>query len=333
MPREYLLSENEKEYKANLHCHTTLSDGKFTPHQIKEQYKEKCYSIVAFTDHDVYIRHNDLSDENFLALNGFEAEFFDWEERKGSKRRNAHFCMIALDENIRFQPCYNKGHYLFFNPESSRELVEYDENEPPFVRSFEPENINLFIKKCREQNFFVTYNHPRWSLETLEDYGEYKGMNAIEIMNGVGVKMGADDICENSFEELLRKGNNIFAVAGDDTHERADLFWFWTNIRARELTYESISESLLKGNFYATSGPEFKELYVEDGKLVVKSSEVKYIRFATNHRHFNNCFNDDGTPKTEASFEIDFENDTYVRVVLEDFHGHFAFSNPYFVKK
>ena len=38
-------------YKANLYCHTTLSDGEFTPEQIKAAYQEQGYSIVAFTDH------------------------------------------------------------------------------------------------------------------------------------------------------------------------------------------------------------------------------------------------------------------------------------------
>ena len=43
-------------YKANLHCHTTLSDGEFTPEQIKAAYQEQGYSIVAFTDHRRYSR-------------------------------------------------------------------------------------------------------------------------------------------------------------------------------------------------------------------------------------------------------------------------------------
>ena len=33
-------------YKANLHCHTTLSDGHLTPQQVKEEYQKQGYSII-----------------------------------------------------------------------------------------------------------------------------------------------------------------------------------------------------------------------------------------------------------------------------------------------
>ena len=37
--RTYLLSQEGTFYKANLHCHTTVSDGKRTPEEIKKEYK------------------------------------------------------------------------------------------------------------------------------------------------------------------------------------------------------------------------------------------------------------------------------------------------------
>ena len=41
-------------YKANLHCHTTIFDGKLTPEETKRVYQEQGYSIIAFTDHHKY---------------------------------------------------------------------------------------------------------------------------------------------------------------------------------------------------------------------------------------------------------------------------------------
>ena len=72
--RKYLLSKDKNAYKANLHSHSTCSDGDFSPEELKELYKAQGYSIVAFTDHDVFLQHNDLTDENFLALNGYEID-------------------------------------------------------------------------------------------------------------------------------------------------------------------------------------------------------------------------------------------------------------------
>ena len=50
--KKYLLPENGTFYKANLHCHTVLSDGRLTPEQVRELYMSRGYSIVAFTDHN-----------------------------------------------------------------------------------------------------------------------------------------------------------------------------------------------------------------------------------------------------------------------------------------
>ena len=67
-----LLDSNKSFFKANLHCHTIYSDGKHTPEEVKEEYKKRGYSIVAFTDHEHIIDHSYLNDENFLAITAFE---------------------------------------------------------------------------------------------------------------------------------------------------------------------------------------------------------------------------------------------------------------------
>ena len=37
--RKYLLPETGSFYKANLHCHTVISDGRRTPEEVKALYK------------------------------------------------------------------------------------------------------------------------------------------------------------------------------------------------------------------------------------------------------------------------------------------------------
>ena len=70
--KQFLLPQGGNWYKACLHVHTTCSDGLGTPEEIKKMYTEKGYSIVAYTDHEVVIPHNDLRDENFLPITGAE---------------------------------------------------------------------------------------------------------------------------------------------------------------------------------------------------------------------------------------------------------------------
>ena len=334
MAKEFILSETGNDYRANLHCHTTLSDARLTPQEVKEQYKKLGYSIVAYTDHDVFVpHHKELSDESFLALNGFEAEFIDLNEKR-RKRRTTHLCMIALDENIVNQPCFHRTEYLYYAPESSRELVKYDENEPDFDRVYNPETVREFMRKCKEKGFFVTYNHPAWSLETFEQYGTYEEMDAMELINGGSFIIdGQFEFNHRDFELFLRQGKKIFAVAGDDNHRATDAGVAWTVIRAPKLTYKDICESLKKGNFYATNGPEIKSLYIEDGVMHVETSEARRILFNTAIRHAKHIYNEDGTAVTSGSFEIDYDEDEYVRVTVVGMDGSVCYSNAYFLDK
>ena len=45
------IKKDQPQYKANLHCHSTVSDGKLTPAELKDAYKNHGYSILCITDH------------------------------------------------------------------------------------------------------------------------------------------------------------------------------------------------------------------------------------------------------------------------------------------
>ena len=45
--RQYLIPENGKFYKANMHAHTNISDGNQSPEEVKQCFLRMGYSIVA----------------------------------------------------------------------------------------------------------------------------------------------------------------------------------------------------------------------------------------------------------------------------------------------
>src|SRR5262249_53694301 len=59
-------------WKAQLHCHTTNSDGKFDPRGLLERYREAGYTFVVLTDHERLTVCDDLNDATFLAVPGVE---------------------------------------------------------------------------------------------------------------------------------------------------------------------------------------------------------------------------------------------------------------------
>ena len=70
--KKILLDGNKQRFKVNLHCHTTVSDGTWTPEQVKDYYKSHGYSAVCYSDHDVLVGHEELCDEEFVALHACE---------------------------------------------------------------------------------------------------------------------------------------------------------------------------------------------------------------------------------------------------------------------
>lgn len=330
--KRYLLPENGKFYKANLHSHSTVSDGELTPGGMKALYKAQGYSILCCTDHEMMVPHHELSDDSFLMLTGFEIGF-DEEKDDFLDARVCDLCVIALSKSNVTQPCFHRTKY--HNPKRNGEIT-FDENEPDFEREYSADSINEAIRICREKGFFVTYNHPSWSIEHYEDYIKYKGMNAMEICNYSSFIDGYDEYNSKAYDDFLRKNERIFCIAADDNHNRRDpncrmwdSFGAFTMIKAEELTYESVADALKNGNFYSSQGPEIYSLYLEDDKLHVECSPADKVVCTVNRRRCMSRYNEETGEITHAVFELK-PADGYFRVTVIDKNGLKADTNAYF---
>ena len=67
------ISPGLPQFKANLHSHSNLSDGRLTPESMAEAYQARGYSVLAITDHEAPYDHSRLSTPDFLMLTGYEA--------------------------------------------------------------------------------------------------------------------------------------------------------------------------------------------------------------------------------------------------------------------
>ncbi len=55
-------------------------------------------------------------------------------------------------------------------------------------------------------------------------------------------------------------------------------------VKARKLDYDTVFAALKRGDFYSSTGPEIKSLYLEGDKVVIKTSAVKQIDLITDMR-------------------------------------------------
>lgn len=333
--KKYLISENGKFYKTNLHCHSTISDGKLTPEQVKEEYLRLGYSAVAFTDHDVLIRHNDLTDENFVALNGYEIEI-DLPAKIPApypfhREKCCHMCLVALSPSTTRQVCFHREKYLHRSAPDIINYLDYDKNLPNYERVYNHDCINEIMKTGRENGFFVTYNHPTWSGENYLDYMGYKNMHAMEIYNNECVKIGVEEYNSRVYDDMLRGGKRLYCIATDDMHRQSSIGGGYIMIKADKLDYESLTSSMLKGDFYASTGAEIKELYVEDDYLYITTAPAKMIALSMEIMRVERITAEENGFITSAKFKL-LENYGYVRLTVTDLDGKKAYTNAYDVK-
>lgn len=329
--KKYLLPETGKFYKANLHVHSTISDGRWLPQEIKKAYMERGYSIIAYTDHNVMLPHHDLTDENFLALTGVEIDI-DEDVTKWSLTRAWHFCAIALDPENDIQPCFHRTEYQQQNAALNKKYVKFDESKPDYVRTYDLDCMNDMLKTFKDSGFFVTYNHPKWSLETYELYMKLENMHAMEVCNSGSWNTGYEERNPKEYDDMLRGGKKIYCIASDDAHMRGtvDAFGGFTMIKADKLEYKTVTRALTDGNFYASEGPLINELWYEDGKVYVTFSPAREAFITKPVRSAGRVKAEEGKLITEAVFDVE-DDDIYFRITVEGADGKRAYTNAYFM--
>lgn len=326
-----LLDENKPFYKANLHCHSTYSDGKFTVENLKEEYKKRGYSIVAFTDHEHLIDNSHLNDDEFLSITSCEMaikEFPTQSTLVNFDMRVCHLNFYALDQHNTITPCYSSvyDHYI---TDEIKDLVHFDKE---YERVYTSDGINEIIQIAKQNGFIVTYNHPTWSLENATHYLGYDGMFAVEIYNTSCYRPGARVDDEHVFDDLLRAGKKVFCVCADDNHTYNGAFGGWVCINAEKLEYATVMNALQKGDFYASTGPQIFSLVQNGNEITIKTSPCKRIGVVTHGRRTPTKCAPDGETLTQATFIL-CDNDQYFRIRVTDENGKVAYTQAYPIKE
>jgi hypothetical protein len=323
-----LLPEEGNLYKANMHCHTTVSDGKQTPEEVKQTYLAMGYSAVCYTDHEVLVGHKDLCDENFVALHGYEiAVKKDLDAHTGLFMPVYHFNLIAKDQNNFVMPLYFKSNpSMAGNAGKLRDAMEYSSTVDTVV--YDKAWLSDYLKQIADGGYLVTYNHPQWSLQGGEDFLGMEGLHAIETMNGGCARVYQDNTSIH-YEQMLRAGMRVVPVGGDDNHG-SEVGLAWTMIKAPELSYGALIDSYTRGYCYASEGPDFLRLVIEDGKICIKTSPVYRITLLSEGRYFN-VAQSDAADLTEAVFDYHPEcYGRYFRFELRDAKGNHAYSSAFY---
>lgn len=332
---QHLLSPVTHFFKANIHAHSTLSDGKLTPQQVKEAYKSRGYSILCLTDHNVVADHSDMNEPDFLMLTGVEVDT----AAAGSttRRQTYHLNLIAKGPDLLWQPWPWPWPSDRLTAEAAALLEKAEIGS--MSRESTPEAVNAVIAAANEKGFLVTYNHPEWSLQSYHDYTPLKGLWGMELSNYGSSVMGYND--RNNaivYRDLSNLGNRLVPLGTDDCHSTRDLCGAWIMVGAEKLEYASVIEAMERGNLYASTGPEIYSLTFDGTAVSLRCSDARSVTLETSNRfaRIATPVHNDGLLR-EATLDIGpwltlTENspDDWFRIVVHGPYGHYAATRAYF---
>ena len=328
----------EKQFKANLHCHSTLSDGTLSPQELKDAYKSHGYSILSITDHERPHDHSAMNDPDFLLLTGYEAYIRpDPNCRYDTFSKELHLNLFARDPHNTDLICWNDRYVKYVSDPAERAAMPRFGSEE--TRKYTVDYINRFIETAREDGYLVTLNHPVWSMEEFSEVFRYAGYFSMEICNYSAFQSGLNEYNTCLYDMLLRRGQRVFAHSADDNHnERGlgnpgdDSFGGFTmfNLPQDALRYDGVIAAMDKGDFYSSMGPVICSLEIENDTASITCSDAVRIAMVygakTTRAVFPAAF---GETVRCARFQIP-PKAPYVRFTVTDAAGRHADTRGYF---
>jgi hypothetical protein len=248
-------------YKGNTHTHTLNSDGDSTPDDVVKWYREHGYHFVVLTDHNFLTSVEALqalhgADDKFLVVRGEEVtDAFDG--------KPLH--VNGLDVRARVEP------------QGGTSVLDVLQR-----------NVNA----VREASGVPHINHPnfRWSI-TPEELQQVRDNRLFEIFNGHPMVNnfggGGSAGLEEAWDAILSSGTLLYGIAVDDAHtfkqpgnpDVAGPGRGWVVVRAPRLETASLLAALERGDFYASTGVELKDLQVASDRMHVEVRPTPFSRY------------------------------------------------------
>lgn len=287
-----LLSASRGFLKCNFHCHTTCSDGRLSPKDVMAAYRALDYDVLAITDHREVTRP--AADEipaGLMLIPGTELDFL-------LPTQAVHLLGLGVSPDI--ADCWN--------PNGT------------------PQQAIDSIRACGGRAVLA---HPAWSLNTTELMCSFRGLSGVEIFNSVS-SVPTNALRGDSaamLDPVFANGQLLNCFANDDSHRyEGECGMSATMLNTDDRSVAGVLRAIDEGRFYATQGPEIRELSLTDGVLHIACSPAKYIIFYSNEVWIPNR-----TRAVEGQTSADYvisPRETFVRVQVVAEDGKSAWTSP-----
>ena len=218
-----------------LHVHTTNSDGRKTPQEVVDFYRDHGFHFVALTDHGKVTPPDSVDSRGLTIITGAEVG-----AGKSAVQSTYHWVLVGMTGDLEM-------------PE------DRDSTEA--------------IEKLAEQCRLFILAHPYWSGLTGEDMLAVAYYHAVELFNtGCELETQRGDSSVH-WQQVLEAGRKVWAVAVDDAHWAIDDgAGGYTMVHTDDSSEEGIIRAILAGHCYASSGVEVVELDGDDEGLYLRTN-------------------------------------------------------------
>jgi hypothetical protein len=287
---KYRYDTSGRWFKGNLHLHTNRSDGHLTRNELVDMYAAEKFDFIAITDHWCLPETNgNRKSFPLLVIDGIELDGFD--------SAGAYFHVLALGASLKL-------------PTATRNFIKA-------------------MQAARTQGALLIWAHPHWTGNSPAE-GLRHNFHGMEIYNHSSHCENGSGYALSHWDSVLNRHPDILGFATDDSHFFPEQpYWKggWIMVNAAGCTQEEIIDSIHRGNFYASQGPDFKTIEYSNNTVRVETSPVVYARLIGSRMDGSWLNASEDKPLRQAEFKLP-PDWPYARIEIEDAAGKRAWSNP-----
>lgn len=287
-------------YKGNLHTHSLWSDGDDFPEMIVDWYRERGYSFLALSDHNILSEGEKWISLAEVEKRGgeqvfpkYQARFPDgWIETQSTSDSAAtnSIAKVRLQALSKIQAAFEvPGKFLLIQSEEITDKGVHI-NATNIGELIEPQGGASFVDMVRNnlravgeqtqrsgRDILPFLNHPNLSDRGLsaEELAWILENRFFEVWNGVEGDGDLGSVKRHNLERMwditttLRltqyQAAPMFGLATDDSHDyhgkqKAKPGRGWIQVRAESLDTPSILAAMRAGDFYSSTGVELTQL-------------------------------------------------------------------------
>jgi len=282
-------------YKGNTHTHTFWSDGKEFPETVAARYKEMGYHFLALSDHNVVSRGEKWKNHDAKGMNSaitaaeirWGKDHLQWREQ--DDKRQVRLMPLAEIRELVEEPgqfimiesvelsASGGGKPIHSNPLNISKRMSARRRSDTVERelALQEKQVHDHIHES-DHPIFWQINHPNFKRAiNAEQLAASESAHGVEIMNGSSNCLNDGDgnglpsverVWDVANTLRLKDGlKPLFGCATDDTHDYHHEMphmngpgLAWVMVQSDKLTADAITEAMLHGDFYCSTGIELK---------------------------------------------------------------------------